>query len=143
MCFIIILIWFFLIFKYICLYMFYILEWKFDLDLWFLGGCCMFIYLYCFGRVEDGIIISFNYFCYRYFDIFLYFFLYFKCVLFFLVVDYCVLENYGCEYECVNVESFYLCRCYEGFVFNSDKKICLSKLYVYVYSVLLWWVLWT
>lgn len=103
----------------------------------------MFIYPYCFGGVEDGTIISSNYFCYRYSDILLHPSSYPKCVLFSSAMDYCASENHGCEHECVNAESSYLCRCHEGFALNSDKKTCSSKLHAHAHSVLLWWALWT
>ncbi|CAO2602551.1 Matn2 [Lemmus lemmus] len=45
----------------------------------------------------------------------------------FCTVDYCASGNHGCEHECVNAESSYLCQCHEGFALNSDKKTCTRK----------------
>lgn len=44
------------------------------------------------------------------------------------VVDYCALNNQGCQHECINTEDSYYCQCHNGFVLNPDKKTCKRKL---------------
>ena len=43
-------------------------------------------------------------------------------------VDYCLLNDHGCEQLCVNRETSYSCQCTEGFVLQSDGKTCKRKL---------------
>ncbi|PKU38254.1 hypothetical protein llap_11443 [Limosa lapponica baueri] len=43
------------------------------------------------------------------------------------VVDYCALDNQGCQHQCVNTEDSYYCRCHPGFILNPDKRTCRNK----------------
>lgn len=39
-------------------------------------------------------------------------------------INECAEETSGCEHICVNNKGSFICRCYEGFRLNPDKKTC-------------------
>ncbi|KAK1172597.1 matrilin-2-like, partial [Acipenser oxyrinchus oxyrinchus] len=41
--------------------------------------------------------------------------------------DFCALELHGCQHLCVNVPGSYVCRCYDGYQLNNDKRTCSSE----------------
>lgn len=47
----------------------------------------------------------------------------------FLDIDECLLDNGGCQEECVNSEGAYHCMCENGFLIDSEDKKCVISCY--------------
>ena len=61
-----------------------------------------------------------NFHCHHYFPVLLFCLIYFL----FLAFDLCMMDNGGCEHNCVSIGTSYYCACNSGYELNSDGTTC-------------------